>query len=369
MQNPPKLALLFVPNHPAFYPHIVRHAQALRTKYARVVVGAVFRPGDALPSLDGVEWVSCADCLPAGVMGFLRLMKNVWRVSRDFKCVAIEAVDPPCLIPAALASLFRPTRLVYFSMEIFAETPALANKFWKRLVWKRLEILAVRRAQSVLTVNRSVATRLQKLLGIPSVKVVRSVPYQSPFATSSGALRAKCGIGATEFLLLYQGHLEKGRGIEFVANCLRKRPAVHFAVMGFGPLGATIEGIAQSQANLHFCGAHPFETLMSLAQDASAGVVWIEPIAESYRLSLPGKIFEYVQSGLPVLGSPLPEIAGHIQTHGIGEVGEEFSEAAFLRALDSLCENVRQGTYANSLAQARLELCWEREQAQLLEAF
>jgi hypothetical protein len=363
-------ALLIVPNFPAFYPHIARHAQALSTRYDAVTVLAVFAPRDPLPTLANVQFVSCSPRIPSGVGEFLQLMFNVYHYVRSHSFDAIEAVDPPCLIPAALALLLKKTHLVYFSMEIFPDTPALAFKPIKRLFWATAERLAVLRAQQVLTVNQSVARVLENTLRVSHVGVVRSMPERHTRSEpTNGALRRLCNIDPEAQLLVYQGHLEAGRGLEFVAEALQKRPQVHLAVMGFGPMQSWMQDRATKQANIHYCGAHPFEQLMILARDANAGLVWIEPISQSYRLSLPGKVFEYVQAGLPVLGSPLAEIRLHVQQYGIGEVAESQSQDDFLLALDALFAKIAISAYASNIKTAQTILCWEHEQLQLLQAF
>ena len=362
-------ALIIVPNHPAFYPHVARHANALLTRFDQVTVLAVFAAKDVLPSLPRVTYVSAGEQVPQGPRGFLRWMRTVCSFVRKHDFTAVEAIDPPNLIPAALALALRKTRLVYFSMEIFPETPALATRPLKRNVWKLLEWLAVRRADAVLTVNCSVADYLQKSLAVKSINVVRSIPELRPSPVRTGELRALCGVDDSAMLFVYQGFLEPGRGLEPLAEALRLRPNIHFAIMGYGPLQAKLEHIASVQNNIHFCGAHPFVRLMELAADADAGVVWSEPLSASYRLSLPGKLFEYVQNGLPMLGSPMPEIQSHILQYKLGEVAKDFSLEATLQALDTLCVKISQNAYAHALTEAKNILCWEQEQVVLTHAF
>jgi len=363
------LCLVLVPNHPAFYPHVARHASALRTLFDRVVVVAVFALGDELPKLDGVEFVCGATSFPAGVRGFFQWMKSIHALVRMYKADAVEAIDPPCLIPAALALRGRNTSLVYFSMEIFSQTPALAKRPLRRTIWSMLERLAVRRASRVLTVNESVAKVLEHQLHQSRVGVVRSVPPRQNHVVRSGILRQQLGLNADDFLLVYQGHLEPGRGLEPVIEFMHKRPHMHFVILGFGPLQTWCEEQAKLFGNVHYAGAHPFPQLMALAADADAGLVWIAPLSESYRLSLPGKVFEYTQNGLPILGSSLPEISRVIQEYTLGEVSSDWSETAFLQSLDALQVGISQGKYRLGLERAKQELCWEVEQNSLLAAF
>lgn len=362
-------ALLILPNHPSYYPHVERHARTLRKRYDQVDVLAIFAPGDLLPALDGVSYYPLAQKHAKGILGFLALMWRVVRFLSQGGWAVIEAIDPPCLIPAAWALRKKNIRLVYFSMEVFPETPALAQKPLRRWIWKKLEAWAAQRADFVFTVNESVAFVLEQNLGREPIGVVRSMPLQQNPRKGTGELRRLCGVAPGDFLLVYQGHLEAGRGLDFAADCLQQRPDVHLAILGFGPWETWAIERAQVQSNIHYCGAHPFGRLMDLAADADAGLVWIEPVSTSYRLSLPGKLFEYAHNQLPMLGSPLPEIERHILEYGLGEVGSDFQEESFLQALDRLIFGVRAQCYLSMLERARQELCWEREQDALLRAF
>lgn len=363
-----KVLLLF-PNHPGYYPHVARHVQALKGLYSEVIVGAVFKIGDPLPQIQGLQYYSLAQEFPAGVMGFVRFMVAVRKLILHLKPDAIEAVDPPCLIPAAELSKQLSFKLVYFSMELFTDTPALVHKPIKRSVWGILEKYAVQKAHKVLTVNASVAQALRQKFSLAQVGVVRSMPFRSPWRPKDPWMRKKFAIAPDQFALVYQGHLEPGRGIEKFVELLPQRPSVHLVVMGLGPLADWVKAQAEVVPNLHFAGAFPFDELMVKASGADAGLVWIEPFSESYRISLPGKIFEYVQNELPVLGSPLPEIRTHITVGEVGEVASGFSDMAILKALDTLCVNSKAKVYAPGLQRARNEWCWEQEQIHLRRAF
>ena len=99
--------------------------------------------------------------------------------------------------------------------------------------------------------------------------------------------------------------------------------------------------------------------LMSLSGHANAGIVWIEPLAKSYELSLPGKLFEYVQCGLPVLGTPLPEIKRHVTDYNLGVVSDGFTKVDFQNAVKKLQANITGYKLAVELAKDKL--CFENE--------
>jgi len=366
------MGLLAVPADPRFYPHVERHLSAMLEICAEVRVLAIF-PLDAPPApRPRVEFISVAAEMPRGGYSFIALMKNYYRQMRVQSAELVEAVDPPCLFPAALALLLRKTRLVYFSMEIYPELPSLVRKPLKRLVWKLLERWGSWRANSILSVNASVARVISANLGGRTVGVVRSMPWKNQFQTNDSKgmdLRSLCGVAEDVPLLIYQGVVEEGRGLRPLADALVLRPGVHLAVMGYGPLDEWLRDRASRQSNLHFLGAFPFAELMALGRGASAGVVCIEPASRSFELSLPGKLFEYVCNGLPVLGTPLPEIAAHIRNAGVGEIADSWTPVDLANAIDRLCVGLHEQRYVEPLALAARKWNWENESRELCKAY
>lgn len=362
--------VLLVPAHPALYPHAQRHAQICAELWGFVQVSAVFSKGDLLPQMAGVNWHSARPNMPNGVGDFGRLAWCWWRFLRKSAPNRIEAIDPIALLPAAVYSLFFKVRILYFSMELFPELPSLRNKPLRRWIWKILEFLCANRATVICTVNTSVARQLSHNLGRNNIRIVRNIPPQMQRNSSNFRkdLRSYLGLHPDAFILLYQGKLEVGRGLEAVSNWLRTCPNIHFVILGYGPLETRLKEMCDNQPNLHFGGAHAFSELMELSAQANAGLAWIEPLARSYELSLPGKIFEYIQNQLPVLISPLPEMVKILQQYSVGEVAQTMNETGFLEALKRLQEGLLENRYKDSLQLAAEQLCWEREGEELRKA-
>lgn len=370
MPYPYAQGVLAVLADPRYYPHVERHLYALLQVCEQVEVLAVFPVQDAMPSHARVRYTSVAEALPGNMGGFARNMKNIFCHLRRIRADLVEAIDPPALVPAALFQITHAFRLVYFSMEIFPELPSLVHRPLKRWIWRVLEQWSARRAQAVLSVNTSVAAVISHNLGNRPVGVVRSIPWtQAAAPLPPPGLRERCAIASDAPLLVYQGVVEDGRGLVPLADVLRDRPGVHLAIMGYGPLAKWVRSRAMEQANIHFLGTFPFNELMLLSREATAGVVCIEPLSRSFELSLPGKLFEYVGNGLPVLGSPLPEIAAHIKNAGVGEVASSWSVADLGTALDKLLKGIADGCYTEPLRHAAAEWNWEKESEKLCQAY
>ena len=81
---------------------------------------------------------------------------------------------------------------------------------------------------------------------------------------------------------------------------------------------------------------HPFvhpTDLPDFTVGADLGACLIEPLTESLRLSLPNKLFEYLNAGVPVLASPLPEIQRSVQAFDVGTLADPADSGAIVEAL------------------------------------
>ena len=58
--------------------------------------------------------------------------------------------------------------------------------------------------------------------------------------------------------------------------------------------------------------------MVSYLEQCDYGLCLIEDVSLSDQLSMPNKLFEYMQAGLPVVAMDSPEIASHVRDTGIG---------------------------------------------------
>lgn len=387
------MATLVVAQSPRYYPHVERHLNGLKKAFSPVRL--LYWEKDPSEPLYAVPGVVCERLvLPFGnggalfflrlMAGFLfRLLKTPSAPGRARKSMeTIEAIDPYALIPARLYAMRqslsgRAPRLIYFSMEYFSALPSLRAKPIKRRIWSALERWGARRASAGATVCDSIAAHLRKDFGIPMI-TVRNVPYRTPPAAPArdgkpSALHARCGQTAETDILIYQGMLQEGRGLETAVRAVSAVPGIHFAVIGGGPLLEGLRALAKAgscENRVHLLGEVDFRDLAVLTRGAFAGLAPFQALSASYLYSLPGKLFEYIQAGVPVIATALPEIRKVVDGYGVGICLEDFGPESLAAALRRMRDEpgLRAG-FLRNLPAAQAELCWEAEEAAYLSLY
>lgn len=155
------------------------------------------------------------------------------------------------------------------------------------------------------------------------------------------------------------------RALADVENCV-------LVFLGSGPL---VDEMLAEAAKLSIADrvfvlpAVPVSELPEWTASADIGLCLIEPLGESYRLSLPNKLFEYLAAGLPVVGCDLPEIGAVLRSTQAGIAVDPSGSAATIEALRRLVSDpaLRTQCRDNALA-ASVDLVWEKEKHLLVSA-
>lgn len=353
--------------HPQNYPHIERHARALLEHYDQVRVYALFGSDLVLPQIAGVVWVRVAPSMPVGIKDFALYALRLWFLLGRDKPDAIEAVDPSTLMAAGPWCRWNRIPLLYFSMELWSELPSLIHRPWRRRLWSWIEKGSLpRRGLRIATVSSGVAHLLSSKLG-HHVQVVRSIPPRPLYPELKKDLHREYSIPYGAKILVYQGLLEPGRGIEDLARAVALTQHWHLLVIGSGPADLELRAEFAHSERVYFAGRLPYDQSLEYMAGADAGAVYIQDLGLSFRHCMPGKLFEYAHRGLPVLVSPLPDLSEFVQQAQIGVVAKDWSCEALVEALRQLTQGIAAGTWQSSLSNFPKMYHWEKEGQKLPE--
>ncbi len=151
------------------------------------------------------------------------------------------------------------------------------------------------------------------------------------------------------------GLLSEWVDLELISNLARKRTDWSFVIIGPSQLPI---GDLPRLPNIHFLGPIPYRELPGHARLFDVGIIPFR-INKLTRSVNPLKLFEYFALGLPVVSTPLPEVAGHPGLLSVADGAEQF-EKAISKALSEdsaeLRERRKRYAEANSWASRAADL-------------
>lgn len=285
-----------------------------------------------------------------------------WLLLQRFDLIC--SVDLDTLAPGYLVSRIKGKRCIYDAHEYFTELPEVIYRPLTRWIWRLLARLIIPRVDHAYTVGAQLAElfaeRYRRDFG-----VIRNLPYCRTDTVQSPA--------DGPFVLLYQGRLNVGRGLETALLALPDIPGAELWLAGEGDLSQQLRQLAEELKLAHrvrFLGYLPPEELAMVTLQAHLGINLLENKGLSYYYSLANKAFDYIQVGLPSIQMDFPEYQALQDDYGVFYLLHDLSPVALAKAVNELIDNPQSwaALHRNCL-QARQELCWEQEERRLWDIY
>ncbi len=302
---------------------------------------------------------------------------------------AVFSNDTDTLAACCLAARLRCKPLYYDAHELFPDVPELQGRPRVQNVWKWIERKTLPHVTQAFTVSQSVADEYRRRYGI-DMTVIRNVPDRiSNFEFRISNLKITQTIKQSSnqafSTLLYQGVVNIGRGIREMIDVLPLLPDCRLVVAGDGDLLEQMKAYAAAlpwHDRVEFLGRVQPDRLRALTSQATLGLCLLEDLGLNYRYSLPNRIADFAQAGVPVLATDFPEIRRVIEEYGTGTLVEPLPAdkegEVYRQYLARLAEAVRaalrhwrdmpEQEYRRRFARAADELNWQHEQKKLLAA-
>lgn len=303
------------------------------------------------------------------IIGAIQYFEFAFRViSRYRKVDAWHCNDYEAFVIGVLAKIFRPSlKLIYDCHEL--ESHRNGKGAVMRFIILSLERLFISWAELVITVSPSIQQFYLNTFKLKHVLLVRNLPNEMQ-VLKSNTLREKLGVKNQQMVFLYQGMLGKGRGIEVLLNAfeLRKENEAVIVFMGFGAMKELIEAYASRNENIFFVPAVSYAEIPVYTGSADVGVNSVEPTCLSYKYSLPNKLFEYIQSEIPVLTNDLPDCAALVNEYKVGKVIPAWNADSINEVVNVMLKE-DLSVYQDHLRSAKKILNWEVEELVLISTY
>ncbi|MCK4750886.1 MAG: glycosyltransferase, partial [Bacteroidales bacterium] len=211
------------------------------------------------------------------------------------------------------------------------------------------------------TVSQSVANAYYEGYGI-RMECIRNLP----FCDRKEVRRQDILVSGPNRIIIYQGALNVGRGLERMIEAMQYLDAFHFQIFGDGDIAGQLVVLSKElkvEDRVEFMGRLPFQELKPYTRQASLGISLEEDMGLNYRYALPNKLFDYIQSRIPVLVSDLPEMRKVVEQYDIGQILRDTDPEMLAKQVKEMMESDElRMIWKKNLYKAASELCWEKEE-------
>jgi glycosyltransferase involved in cell wall biosynthesis len=273
----------------------------------------------------------------------------------------VYCVDADTLLAGGLVSKLRHKIMVYDSHEWFTEVPELSGRSRVKKIWSIIENTFVPQAQIRITVNESLASIFTEKWGKEFV-AIRNLPKR----------KIKSEVKNPEQVLIYQGAVNAGRGLECAIQALAFLPAYRLVIIGNGDILNDLKNEVSCllwQDRIEFIDKMIPEKLDQYTCTAKYGLNLLDASSLSYQYSLANKFFDYLQAGIPSINMDLPEYSKIIQKEKVGLLLTSLNARHLAIVIE---ENDKEGAYQkmkDNCLIIRNKYIWEVEEPKLLKLF
>ena len=287
------------------------------------------------------------------------------------RCDILHANDLDTLLPNVLTSRLKHRPLIYDSHEYFTEVAELVNRPLVQRIWKRIERYCIPKVDHMFTVCDSIAALYQQEYHKP-IHVMRNIPPRQAFTDVRS--RSELQLPENKPILILQGTgINIHRGSEELVEAMQYLPQALLLIIGTGDVIPILKQMSKDQGTtdrIIFLPRMPFNELYHYTANADIGFSLDKNISINHLYALPNKLFDFIRAEIPVIASPMIEIANIIHHYNIGVVIDNIEARTIADAVNALlADQAKIKEMKQNLHIASEELCWENEAETLQKVY
>lgn len=262
----------------------------------------------------------------------------------------------------------KPKPLIYDSHEVQSDRTGYNPK-----TIKRIESFMLKFVNQMIVENHTRAKYNEDIYGFyPKTLYNYSEKYNIEEKPQIN-LHKKISINEDEKILLYQGGLQQGRGLELLIEAMDEIEKGHLLFIGGGKLTQTLKEQAEAskQADrIHFLDKVPFQELPSYTREAYLGFQVLQNICFNHYSASSNKLFEYMMAHVPVISCDFPEIKKVVEETNTGLVVDSHKASEIANAVNQLVKDTSlRNQLSENTKQAKEIYNWNNEKSKLLEVY
>ncbi|WP_414047862.1 glycosyltransferase [Macrococcus equi] len=261
----------------------------------------------------------------------------------------------------------KPKKLVYDSHEVQTSRTGYNPK-----TIKLVESFMIKFVDEMIVENHTRAKKNEELYGFyPNTLYNYSELYNIEDKPDVD-LHQELGLPKDEKILLYQGGLQKGRGLELLIEMMPQVTEGTLVFLGAGKLEKTLKEMAANSPVSHrikFIKKVHFKALPSYTKQAYLGFQVLQNICFNHYSASSNKLFEYIMAHVPVVSCNFPEVKAVVD-QGVGISVDSHDVNQIADAVNQLVKNeALRNQYSEKCKEIKKIYNWENEQKKLLEVY
>ncbi len=280
---------------------------------------------------------------------------------------AVCSVDLDTLLAGTIVAKIKRKKLIYDAHEYFTEVPEVVERPTVKKIWSRIASFCIPKCDEAYTVCNTLADIFKEKYGKP-FHVIRNLP-------SLKTIETKDKENNLPLILIYQGMLNDGRGIEEMLEALThfESKQVEFWIAGEGDLSDLLR-IKAEQLKLgdkvKFLGFIRPEELKQISVKADIGINLLKNKGLNYYYSLANKFFDYVMAEKPSINMDFPEYRIHNNEFKVSLLIKDLSAENIINAISDLVnDKIKYNELKLNCSKAKLLWNWELEEKKLSEIY
>lgn len=277
------------------------------------------------------------------------------------KADCICSIDLDTILPCYYVSRIKRISRVYDAHEYFSQLDEVISRPNIYRFWHRIEKKFIPKFPGGYTVCDSLAAAFKRNYNV-DYKVIRNMPMLVESNKQTKTLR----------VILYQGAVNRGRGLDKLAMAMRNINA-QLWVCGHGNFMEEMKAVVQANdlsAKIIFFGMLKPETLKEKTDQAMIAINPFEKTGLNQYLSLSNKFFDYIHAGIPQVTMNYPEYRKINDQYNIAELIEDVNPETIAKGINKLLDDKELYLQLKeNCAIAKQDLNWQNEKSKLLNFY
>ncbi|WML58595.1 glycosyltransferase [Neobacillus sp. PS2-9] len=258
--------------------------------------------------------------------------------------------------------------LIYDSHEVQTSRTGYHNP-----IYGKMEGFLIKKIDEMIVENHTRAGYNEKLYGFYP-NVVHNYPFtQTSESDNKVDLHEILNIPKSEKILLYQGGVQTGRGLDKLIDAAPLFNEGVLVLIGDGKIKKELQNkVNELKLNdkIKFLPKVPLAELPKYTRNAYLGFQVLNNVCFNHYSASSNKLFEYMMAGVPVIACDFPEIKRVVEGDGTGICVDSHDSNSIAEGVNWLLANPNEhGKMQKNALEASSKYNWENEKKSLLDVY